>query len=196
LTPEDRVLDVSIISGRGPLFLYRLARAKYANLSGIGAALRPGRWNSLGEEVLYTSLEQGVPLLELLVHIPKNLIPTNLALMTIKVRGQWELFDFDREVALIDNETGATISVYPTLEAANANRRFYSAYFPVPIKKGEDGPPRHVIGMAVPSVIVPVWNFVLYPRSESFWSHVSLESVEPFEFDAPLIPENTPVEPL
>jgi len=48
--------------------------------------------------------------------------------------------------------------------------------------------------VAVPSVIVPAWNVVLYPKGIGFWDHVSLESLEPFEFDPRLFPENTPVE--
>jgi hypothetical protein len=43
-------------------------------------------------------------------------------------------------------------------------------------------------------VIVPVWNVVLYPQAVGFWDHVTLEAVEPFEFDPRLFPDNTPVE--
>lgn len=50
------------------------------------------------------------------------------------------------------------------------------------------GPHLFAVGMnpfavAVPSVIVPVWNVVLYPHGTGFWEHVTLESVEPFELD-------------
>jgi hypothetical protein len=44
--------------------------------------------------------------------------------------------------------------------------------------------------VAVPSVIVPVWNVVLFPQGRGFWDHVSLESVEPFEFDPRLFPDD------
>lgn len=44
--------------------------------------------------------------------------------------------------------------------------------------------------VAVPSVIVPVWNVVLYPQATGFWDHVSLESVDAFEFDPRLFPED------
>lgn len=49
--------------------------------------------------------------------------------------------------------------------------------------------------IAVPSVIVPAWNVVLYPQGAGFWDHVSLESVDPFEFDPRLFPEDASVEP-
>ena len=83
MTPEDLPLDPEFFLTHQPLTLYRLARARYANLSGMGAAFAPGRWNRLGEEAIYTSTEMGVPLLERLVHTPKDLIPSNLAIMRI-----------------------------------------------------------------------------------------------------------------
>lgn len=87
MTSEDLELDPAIFLSNHPLTLYRLARARYANLSGIGAAAAPGRWNRPGQEAIHTSTEVGVPVLERLVHTPKELIPSNLALMKIMVRG-------------------------------------------------------------------------------------------------------------
>jgi hypothetical protein len=39
------------------------------------------------------------------------------------------------------------------------------------------------------------WNVVLYPGAPAFWNHVHLESVEPFEFDPRLFPEEALREP-
>jgi hypothetical protein len=50
------------------------------------------------------------------------------------------------------------------------------------------------IAMAVPSVIVPVWNVVLYPDAPGFWERVSLASVEPVEFDPRLFPSDATAE--
>jgi hypothetical protein len=52
----------------------------------------------------------------------------------------------------------------------------------------------NAFAVAIPSVIVPVWNVVLYPEGVGFWEHVSLISLEPFEFDPRLFPEETPIE--
>jgi RES domain-containing protein len=183
LTPEDRVLDVEALVQHQPITLYRLARAKYANLSGVGAALEPGRWNRLGTEAIYTSTEIAVPLLERLAHTPKDQIPSNLAMMKIRINGEWTVFSPD---CLARRGGGGAIRVHSTLR--EARERYY------------DNPnfgPRHGgdnFAIAVPSVIVPVWNVVLYPQASDFWHHVSLESVEPFEFDPRLFPEGTPVE--
>ncbi|MGD0799874.1 MAG: RES domain-containing protein [Terracidiphilus sp.] len=178
MTPEDQSLNPDLFLAHQPLTLYRLARAKYANLSGVGAALDPGRWNRLGEEAIYTSTEVGVPVLEMLAHTSKNRIPSNLALMRIRISGQWEA----QKNALIDPKTSACLWFYRSL--AEAREAFDSPrIFAVGINP---------FAVAVPSVIVPVWNIVLYPKGFGFWDHVSLESLEGFQFDPRLFPEDTP----
>ncbi len=44
------------------------------------------------------------------------------------------------------------------------------------------------VAMAVPSVIVPAWNVVLYPQAKGFWRHVAVESINPFDYDPRLFP--------
>jgi RES domain-containing protein len=182
LTPEDLQLDPQLFINRQPLILFRLARARYANLSGAGAAFAPGRWNRIGQEAIYTSTEMGVPLLERLVHTPKDLVPSNLAMMKIRMSGNWEM----QKNAMIDPQTSGCMWFYRDL--ATAKDRF------------KDGPSYFAVGMgafavALPSVIVPVWNVVLFPQGRSFWEHISLESVEPFKFDPRLFPEGAAAEP-
>jgi hypothetical protein len=99
-----------------PLVLYRIARARYANLSGIGAAREPGRWNFPGQEAIYTSTDKGTPQLERLVHTPKDLIPSNLAIMEIQLSGQWERLGD----SLNDPNTGAVFEICSSIRTANA----------------------------------------------------------------------------
>lgn len=176
LTPEDLELDPGYLLAHRPLTLYRLAKARYANLSGIGAALAPGRWNRWGEEAIYTSTEAGVPVLERLVHTPKDLIPSNLALMKLHVSGDFAVHDGG---ALVWDSTSALLfcgSVAKGRQYLENSR---------PITRRTMGP----FAVAFPSVIVPVWNVVLYPHGIGFWEHVTLESVEPFELDPRLFPD-------
>lgn len=176
MTPEDFVLDDADLLRNQPLILYRLARARYANLSGVGAAQYPGRWNRGGQEAIYTSTEQGVPLLERLAHTPKDLIPANLALMKIRVSGEW----VRQGIYLVDQHTGDIGVILRTLTAAK--KAFNTEHsFGVGMN--------HPFAIALPSVIVPVWNVVLYPQGDGFWDHVTLESVERFEFDPRLFSE-------
>lgn len=182
MTPEDQSLDSDFFLAHQPLTLYRLARARYANLSGVGAALDPGRWNRSGQEAIYTSTEISAPILERLVHTPKDLIPSNLALMRIRISAQWK----QHKNALIDPNTNGCFWFYRSLAEANDAFRSAAHMFAVGINP---------FAVAVPSVIVPAWNVVLYPAGIGFWDHVSLESVEPFEFDPRLFPDDAPAEP-
>ena len=186
MTPDDCALDPGFFVDREQTALHRLARANYANLSGVGAALYPGRWNRAGIEAIYTSTEIGVPVLERLVHTPQGQIPSNLAMMEIGVSGHWqrERLTLSSYVGLVDPRTSARVAIFPALEMA---KRYFSLF-------EFGGVSDRVFAVAVPSVIVPVWNVVLYPQARGFRDQVSLQSVEPFEFDPRLFPEGTPVE--
>lgn len=64
--------------------VFRLVKEKYAEpLSGIGASLAGGRWNSKGIEVIYTSSSRALAVLEVLVHLPLNLVPEDLIMLII-----------------------------------------------------------------------------------------------------------------
>lgn len=184
MTPDDLQLDRRMFLSGLPITLYRIARTRYANLSGIGSAAFPGRWNLPGQEAIYTSSEIGTCVLEILAHTPKSLIPSNLATMQIQISGQWQLADVDTSSSfLFDDRTGAAFYLCQTLRIANDlfEERFFSQ--------------RKVFAAAVPSVVSPAWNVVLYPLANCFADHVTLESVSPFEFDPRLFPNNTPIEP-
>ena len=171
MTPEDRELDLGVFGGEN-LTLFRLATARYANLSGVGAALYPGRWNRLGQEALYTSTEISTPVLERLAHTPKGTIPKNLAMMHIALRGNWQVF----EDSIIDRQDRASIRLCKTLAEA---RRAFANPFDLSLH----------FAIALPSVIIPAWDVVLYTGMQGFWNHVSLQVLEPFEFDARLFPD-------
>ena len=60
------------------MILYRLAKEKYADdLSGIGARLYGGRWNSKGQPAIYMASSKALALLEVLVHLPPLIEPKN-----------------------------------------------------------------------------------------------------------------------
>ncbi len=181
MTPEDWELDKELLFSQSSILLYRLARKKLATLSGTGAALFPGRWNGLGEKALYTSVEQGTTVLERLVHTPKDEIPSDLAMMRIRITGAWSRLQNERN----DSRTGGKFWALPSL--AQARTAF-------PLLAGLAGSRNHPFAIAVPSVIVPVWNVVLYPAETGFSDHVTLESIDPFMFDSRLFPDDAAVE--
>ncbi len=115
-------------------------------------------------------------MLERLVHTPKDLIPSNLALMKIRLSGNWEIHGN----AITDPETGGCLWFYRDLAGAKEDYAHWPGLF---------GGGINPFAVALPSVIVPTWNVVLYPQGRGLWDHVFLESVEPFEFDPRLFPE-------
>ena len=55
------------------MIVWRLASGRYAPLTGEGARLVGGRWNSAGRPLVYTSESLALCLAECLVHIPGGL---------------------------------------------------------------------------------------------------------------------------
>jgi RES domain-containing protein len=165
-------LDPKLLVTQSGLTLYRLAKKKYANLSGIGAANDPGRWNLPNQEAIYTSLNSSTTILERFVHTSKAKRPTNLATMTISLPGEWSL-----ESSSLKHSSGAIIHIFESLQMAEAGAWSVIRSVNLPL------------AIAVPSVIDPQWNIVLFPTSSYFWSNVKLLKVSPFRFDARMFPE-------
>ena len=66
--------------------VYRLANARRADdLTGTGARLTGGRWNSIGTSVLYTATSRSLAALDVLVHSPVSFIPDHYQMLTIRV---------------------------------------------------------------------------------------------------------------
>lgn len=66
--------------------VYRLCKRKFADaLSGAGAALAGGRWNSRGTGTVYTSGSRALSLLEAYVHLPSGILPDNYVMMSIDI---------------------------------------------------------------------------------------------------------------
>jgi RES domain-containing protein len=65
---------------------WRIARAVYADLSGTGALITGGRWNSPGRPVVYTAADASLAVLEVRVHLdlPPDLLPDDYVLMRIE----------------------------------------------------------------------------------------------------------------
>ncbi len=66
--------------------VWRLALRAHADLSGEGARIVGGRWNSPGHPMLYTSADAALALLEVRVHLdlPFDLLPDDFVLIRIE----------------------------------------------------------------------------------------------------------------
>ncbi len=65
--------------------VYRIHDRRFDALSGVGAALRSGRWNPFGLPVIYTSLAYEGTLLELLARVVARGLPAGHAASRIQV---------------------------------------------------------------------------------------------------------------
>ncbi len=66
------------------MIVYRLSKEQYAeDLSGLGARLSGGRWNSPGVALVYTSESRALCTAEIAVHTGLGLLPTDYRLVTI-----------------------------------------------------------------------------------------------------------------
>ena len=66
--------------------VFRISRPEYiGDLSGYGAALHGGRWNSPGTPVVYTSENASLALLEQLANLHMDFFPTVLAALDIEL---------------------------------------------------------------------------------------------------------------
>lgn len=66
------------------MIVYRLSKKRYANdLSGKGAEIAGGRWNSKGVPMLYTAQSIALCVTEIAVHIPLGILPKDFCLIAI-----------------------------------------------------------------------------------------------------------------
>ncbi len=67
--------------------LFRISKSQHiSDLSGMGVRLYGGRWNHVGDSVVYSSGSRSLAALEFLVHLPMALAPDNLSIVEINVK--------------------------------------------------------------------------------------------------------------
>lgn len=68
------------------MLVYRLARQKHGlYLSGKGAAMAGGRWNSTGVEIIYTAESRALAMAEVAVHLTLATLPDDYFMLVIEV---------------------------------------------------------------------------------------------------------------
>jgi|WetSurMetagenome_2_1015567.scaffolds.fasta_scaffold151441_1 RES domain-containing protein len=148
---------------------YRICDNKYSDdLSGQGAKIYGGRWNSKGTPIVYTSCTKALAVLELLVHASIYLLPQNLVLITISIPDK------------------VKINEYKIKELPD-NWRTY----PAPVQTqmlGDDWiKSKETLILKIPSVIIPSeYNFLLNPIHKDI-KRIRIIKKEKFEFDKRLL---------
>lgn len=142
--------------------LYRLTRQKYAaDLSGEGAKLYGGRWNSKGKPMLYTATARSLAILELLVNTDKRFIPADMVMITLEV-----------DESLISEHTKLPKN-WREVPAPRASQKW-----------GDTWLAKNELGVFVPSVIVPQeQNVLLNPQNTTYTSDLKIIETVSFSFD-------------
>jgi RES domain-containing protein len=147
------------------MIVYRLSKQAYINdLSGRGAEINGGRWNSKGVPVVYTAASRALAVLEVAVHTPLGITPTDYFMATIEI---------------INESAPANINIADLPLNWNSN----------PIIKAtqligdEFARSNHHLTLQVPSATVTGdFNYLINPAHPSFKT-VKIIKTEPFEFD-------------
>jgi RES domain-containing protein len=132
---------------------WRLCRRPHADLTGEGARLYGGRWNSPGRPVVYLAEHPALATLEVRVHLdlPFELLPDDYVLLGVTVP--------DRLVLDVANATETTAAGDAWLTEKRS------------------------AALRVPSVLVPhAWNILLNPRHAD-GAAAEIAGIEPFGFD-------------
>lgn len=148
--------------------LYRIANCNYAgDLSGTGARLYGGRWNSEGKAMLYLASSRALAVLEVLVHLNPLIIPDNFCIAEVEVP--------DNSILLLD------IALLP--------RNWHDVSAPAALKEIGDAflKKQEYLLMRVPSAVVPAeYNYVLNPQHPEA-KNIRVINKEPFDFDERLL---------
>jgi len=66
--------------------VFRLSKEAFAHsLSGIGAALKGARWNSVGMEIVYTAANRSLAMAEVAVHFSIAMAPPKYQMVTLHI---------------------------------------------------------------------------------------------------------------
>jgi RES domain-containing protein len=144
-----------------PDLCFRIARRPHADLSGEGARLVGGRWNSPRVPAVYLAEEPALAVLEILVHLdlPQALIPKDYVLMRIG-------FGTDLPAKWLEELT----ELPPDDDACRkAGDEFLQS--------------RRAVALRIPSVIVPFSRNIMLNPLHPLMAQVTIQAMDDFAFD-------------
>jgi RES domain-containing protein len=149
------------------MLLYRISTAKYADdLSGNGARLYGGRWNSEGKPMVYLASSRSLAILESLAHLVVTNIPNEFVILTIDAP--------DDFLEIPENILPDNWNEYPEQHIVKQIGNSF-------LQRNE-----HLL-LKVPSALVPEeFNYLLNPLHPKA-GKVKIIKKTPFNFDARLL---------
>lgn len=148
------------------MIVYRLSKEKFhLDLSGKGAELYGGRWNSKGVAMLYTSQSRALAFAEVAIHIPVGIVPKDYFLISISFP------DTASILKLADTDVPPDWRSNPH---SNSTQKIGDQFI---------AESKYLV-LQVPSAVVPGdFNFLINPNHAQI-KEVVINAVEPFEFDS------------
>ena len=152
------------------MIVYRLATTEYKNdLTGTGAKIFGGRWNSTGVTVLYTTENISLAVLEILARADKYTIPENYHLIKIMIP------DAAEPLSITKNK----------LKKGWKDDVGYTRFIGDEFMKSNDA-----LLMKVPSAVVDEENNFILNTQHSDFKKVKITSTFLFHFDKRLFLDN------
>jgi RES domain-containing protein len=147
------------------MIVYRLSRGKFRNdLSGRGAEMAGGRWNSKGVAMLYTSESIALCTVEIAVHMPLGIVPLDYFLVRV---------EFPDDTPIKELSTKDLPGNWKSFPHSNATQEIGDSF----VSEEE------YLVYKVPSATVQGnYNYLINPRHKDFNTVRVIDSV-PFEFD-------------
>ena len=152
------------------MIIYRLTEGKYAkSMDGNGAKLYGGRWNSAGIPMLYTTGFISLAVLEVIIRISLEEIPSGFMLLKIEVPDSMEI---------------------KTIENKNLKKQWkedieYSRFMGDSFLKENKS-----AVLKVPSAVIDEEDNYLINTLHPDFKHIKLKDAEPFDFDKRLFLRN------
>lgn len=146
------------------MIVYSLTKEQYKNeLSGVGAELFGGRWNSKGLRVIYTCESRALCTTEIAVHTPLGIMPKDYFLQTIDIPDKKQI---QVELKSLHPNWNNFPHILSTKKIGN---KFITE--------------SKMLTMKIPSAIIQdEFNYLINPKHKNF-NLVRLIKVEEFKFD-------------
>ena len=144
------------------MIVYRLSKGQYANdLSGKGAELVGGRWNSRGNAMLYTSQSIALCVTEIAVHVPLGILPKDYQLIHIEIPDE-DLLEMKR-----------LPKDWQSFPHSNSTQMIGDKF----LKEH-----KHLVFKVPSAAVQGEFNFLINPRHKNF-NHIKIVKIENFNFD-------------
>lgn len=144
------------------MIVYRLSKGQYANdLSGKGAELVGGRWNSRGNAMLYTSQSIALCVTEIAVHVPLGILPKDYQLIHIEIPDE-DLLEMKR-----------LPKDWQSFPHSNSTQMIGDKF----LKEH-----KHLVFKVPSAAVQGEFNFLINPRHKNF-NQIKIVKIEDFNFD-------------